>query len=370
MHIRRWKRAGLTGYIALLLLTLAGCGLQGPQSTLDPSGPVAQYQMNVFLVTFWVSVGIFLVVGSFMVFCLYKFRHTGEVKRGENLPDQGHGSAIVELGLILVSVGLVGIMVLPTLQGIFWVGTLPPQENPLVIKVTGLQWWWRFEYPEEGVVTGNELAIPAGRPVKFELHTADVIHSFWVPRLGGKMDLMPGQDNWLWLEADPDMKDAVPLPEDSPFQGSYFYGQCAEFCGESHAFMRFRVVVLDDTNFQKWVEHQKSDAVSPSTVAEDLGQQAFMKNQCASCHTIRGVKGAGGMVGPDLTHVGSRVSIAAGIMDNNVDNLIKWIHTPNYYKPGNIMYKTGYAPKEEGGMGVQLSDDDVVNLAKYLYSLK
>ncbi len=362
----RWKHAGLMGLVALLALVLTGCGLDGYQSTLAPDGPVADHQMDVFLVTLWVSVGIFVVVGSFLVYCLATFRFKGEVTEDTPLPDQGHGSALTEIALILISVGLVGVIAYPTILGIFYVGTLPQNDDALVIKVTGLQWWWKFEYPDQGVVTGNELAMPIGRPVKFELETADVIHSFWVPRLGGKKDLMPGQDNWLWLQVDAGMMDgARELPEDSPYQGHYYYGQCAEFCGESHAFMKFRVLALDDENFQKWVDHQKSEAREPSTMAEELGQQAFMKNQCATCHMISGVRGAQGLVGPDLTHVGSRVSLAAGIMENNLDNLIAWIHSPNYYKPGNVMYKAGYE-----AMNIQMSDDDVVNIAKYLHSLK
>ena len=360
----RGKRWSLLSAVALLLASLSGCGLEGPQSTVAPAGPVADLQYDVFLVTLWVSVGIFAVMGTLLVYCIAKFK----VKEGEvtdQVPEQGHGGALTEIALILVSVGLVGVIALPTLTGIFWVGTVPADENILEINVTGYQWWWSFEYPKEGVVTGNEIAIPIGRPVKFNLRTNDVLHSFWVPRLGGKVDLMTGQENWLWLQADGELKGAKPLPPGGPVEGHYYYGQCAEFCGQSHAFMRFRVLVLDDENYRKWLEHQKSDAVEASTDELMAGQKAFMENNCASCHMIRGVRGASGLVGPDLTHVGSRISLAAGIMDNTEENMKAWIREPHRWKPGNIMYTTGYQ-----AMNIQLDEGEIDSLAKYLGCLK
>ena len=188
--------------LAFLALTTAGC-VDGVQSTLDPLGPVAERQMSTFMVTLWVSLGIFAVVGSFLVYCIVKYRYEGEITPDTPLPDQGHGNALTEIALILVSVGLVGVIAIPTVTGVFWLGTEPANEDVMVIDVTGQQWWWKFDYPDLGVTCANEFAIPAGRPVRFNLNSADVQHSFWIPRLGGKMDLLPGQDNWLWLEADP-----------------------------------------------------------------------------------------------------------------------------------------------------------------------
>jgi cytochrome c oxidase subunit 2 len=331
-------------------------------------------------------------VGSFLVYCIVKFQHKGEVVRGTGLPDQGHGSASIEIALILISVFLVGIIALPTVQGVFYVGTLPKDQKVMEIDVTGIQWWWKFEYPEYGLVTANEIAIPAGKPIKFNLKAQDVLHSFWVPRLGGKMDLNPGQENWLWLQADPELlaknDDMLHtsnndkgqrwehLPDDYPFQGYILYGQCAEFCGSSHAFMQLRVLVLDDANFQKWVAWQKSDAKSnlPKDQRE-AGEAAFRSNRCGTCHTIRGVRGAGGMVGPDLTHIGTRTSIAAGWLDNTPDNLGHWIQNPNDVKPGNIMWTTGYKHTDRWGdvklpQGIVIDDAQKKVLADYLYSLK
>ncbi|MBI3924338.1 MAG: cytochrome c oxidase subunit II [Armatimonadetes bacterium] len=383
----KWVLA-IIGAVACLLLFVGATlmtvlELDGPQSTLAPDGPVAARQYEIFLITIWVSIGIFVVVGSFMAYCLLRFRHKGEITPDTPLPPQGHGNALLEIGLILVSVVLVAIMVFPTIPGIFYTGTVPAHEDVLVVRVTGYQWWWKFEYPDYGVVTANELAMPAGRPVKFDLRTADVIHSFWVPRLGGKIDMMPNQENWLWLQADPSVARGAIDPETGKERDGIFYGQCAEYCGESHAFMRFRVRVLSSAEFAGWMTEQKADAVPPTTVAEISGNKIFDQMQCGICHTVRGNPAAAGQKGPDLTHVGSRLTIAAGTLDNNIDNLRQWIHDPNSVKPGNLMWEQGYLPKREGlpeevnnlRMGVmprldELSDQDFESLVHYLSSLK
>lgn len=394
--------------LAFVALMTVGC-VNGVSSTLAPLGPVAEVQMSTFMVTLWVSLGIFAVVGSFLVYCLVKFHHKGEITPDTPLPEQGHGSAVTEIALILVSVGLVGVVALPTVQGIFWMGTEPENEEVMVINVTGQQWWWKFEYPGMGVSTANEFAIPAGRPVRFNLKSADVQHSFWIPRLGGKMDLLPGQDNWLWLQADPAMLAASDsqlstkdnkegqrfdhLPDDYPFQGYVLYGQCAEFCGDSHAFMQFRVLVLDDANFRKWVEWQKSDSKSDlDDGKKKAGEAAFLKNRCGTCHVVRGTRAAG-LVGPDLTHFGTRTSVAAGWFENVPEKVGEWIQHPGAVKPGNIMFKTGYQHYVKNGEilwdykladgaelpediqvvnagGTQITDETRDILVEYLMSLK
>ncbi|MBN9420377.1 MAG: cytochrome c oxidase subunit II [Candidatus Eremiobacteraeota bacterium] len=333
----------------LAALLASGCSLSGPQSILDADGPVARLQYETFLVTFWVSVAIFAVVGGMFLYCLVKFRAPGgEVPRDYPLPDQGHGNPLIEIGVIFVSVLLLGIVAVPAVYGVFYAGTVPEGQKALRINVTGYQWWWKFEYPELGVVTGNEAGIPVGRPVEFHVQTADVLHSFWIPRLGGKMDLTPGQDDWIWLQAD---------------KPGVYWGQCTEFCGESHAFMRMRVQAFEPDQFDKWVVEQKNNAVNLAA------PPAFGKFQCGVCHTVRGVPGAAGLVGPDLTHVGSRTSIAAGIKENQPGNLKAWIHNPNELKPGNTMYKAGYKAMFEP-MHIEMTGADEDALVEYLTSLK
>ena len=327
----------------LAALALTGCGLSGVQSTVDADGPVAEIQYQTFLVTLWVSLAIFAVVGGLFLYCLVKFRAPGgEVPPDYPLPDQGHGNPLLEIGVIFVSILLVGIVAVPTVYGVLYSGTLPQGEKPIVIKVTGYQWWWKFEYPELGVVTANECTIPVGRPVQFKVQTDDVLHSFWIPRLGGKMDLTPGQDNWIWLQADK--------------PGNY-WGQCTEFCGESHAFMRMRVIATDSASFDQWVLDQRKDVTEKPPAI-------LSKGQCAACHAIRGTY-AQGVIGPDLTHVGSRTTIAAGIHENSEENIRQWLDHPNEWKPGNHMYRDGYQL-----LNIKLEDAEERELAKYLTSLK
>lgn len=340
--MNRW----INSLLLLAAATLSGCGwgLSGPMSTLDPDGPVAKVQYDSFLVTLWVSIAIFVAVGGLFLYCLLKFTVKGEVDRDMPLPDQGHGNPLLEVGMIFVSLLLVGIIVVPSIAAQFYSGTTPKDTQPLVIKVTGYQWWWKFDYPELGITTANEAGIPTGRPVRFHVQTADVLHAFWIPRLGGKVDLNPGQDNWLWYQADK--------------PGSY-WGQCTEFCGKSHAFMKMRVNAMEPTDFDQWVAAQKAPAVNAAA------PPAFNQNQCQVCHTIRGVPGAQGLVGPDLTHVGSRVTIMAGVRNNSEGNLKAWLLDPEYHKPGNVMYKAGYK-----AMNIQMDESEADVLAKYLYSLK
>ncbi len=250
------------------------------------------------------------------------------------------------------------------------------------------------------LTTGNELVIPAGRPVHINLRTVDVIHSFWIPKLAGKVDMMPNRANFLWIEAD---------------KPGYFWGQCAEFCGESHAVMRFRVIALGPREFYDWLNAQMAPArIVPPPSADELahpravpatyrtfrhneggytdrfdvnpldawrdqqqpdtgedpvliakGRELFASKTCVSCHTIRGMAGAVGVQGPELTHVASRTTIAGGLLENNRDELHRWIHDPNEVKPGNKMWVNGYLVNN-----IKLTPEDEDALVSFLRSLK
>jgi cytochrome c oxidase subunit 2 len=219
----------------------------------------------------------------------------------------------------------------------------PDSKAALTIKVTGSQWWWRFEYEDAIasyiVTTANELHIPAGRPVLLKLRSNDVIHSFWVPQLQGKRDLIPGkEDNTLTIQAD------VP--------GTY-YGQCAEFCGHQHAKMRLLVIAESPQAFNEWLRHEREPAAEPATATEREGHRLFLDAKCVMCHTIRGTDAAA-TPGPDLTHFGSRRYIAAGALLNTPENLSQWIRDPHAFKPGVNMPTNPMSTAEQSAIASYL----------------
>ncbi|HTO05064.1 MAG TPA: cytochrome c oxidase subunit II, partial [Opitutus sp.] len=227
--------------------------MDGPQSTINVAGPVAQNQVDIFYVTCWVTFVIFFLVAGVLAYATLKFRVRSEADEHAEPPVQSHGNPLIELGLIGASVLALVIIAIPTLQGIWYTHDVPEaeKENAYTVNAVGYQWWFRFEYPNEQIenvgqlVTSNELVIPANRPVRIQLRSSDVIHSFWVPRLAGKVDMIPNRANFLWLQAD---------------EPGYFWGQCAEFCGDSHAVMRFRVIALAPKEFNEWLEQQSAPA--------------------------------------------------------------------------------------------------------------
>ncbi len=305
-------------------------------------------QWDLFMVTLIIGIVIFCAVGTVLVVLLIRYRE----RKGDDqkpLPAQGHGNPLIEVSLIGVSILLLVIIAVPTLKGIYMMNTMPGSDDDevLTVRVIGYQWWWEFEYPELGIRTANQMAIPAGKVVKLELISADVIHSFWVPRLAGKTDLIPGRRNWMWIQADNE---------------GHYYGQCAEFCGEAHAYMLFRLDSLNEENWEKWVEdHQKGAAVPEEGTEEFVGRELFMNKGCLQCHTIKD-HGSHGRGGPDLSHFASRVTLGAGWKDNNRENLTQWIKHSDTIKPGNKMYETVN--------GMNLTDDEVSKIATYLESLK
>ena len=218
--------------------------------------------------------------------------------------------------------------------------------NQITIRVTGHQWWWALEYvdptPSNTVTTANEIHIPVGRPIQIELNSTDVIHSFWVPSLHGKKDLVPGHRTTIWLQAD---------------RPGTYWGQCAEYCGLQHALMRLVVVAEPEDVFDAWLKGQRQSAAEPATDSEKHGQQVFLSTTCVMCHTITGTI-AGGRVGPDLTHLASRSILAAGAIPNARGHLAGWIADPQTIKPGAKMPQNPLPP------------EDLRDLVDYLEALK
>ena len=415
--------------------------MDGHQTTIFTEGPVAKSQTELFYVTCWVTLVIFILVGSVLAYATVKFKARNSADEHAEVPPQSHGNPLVEIGLIAGSVLALVIIAIPTLKAIWFTYDVPGADtrakfeemvqkgDVYEVNSTASQWWFKFEYPHEQIngtgslVTANELVIPAGKNVRLNLRTTDVIHSFWVPKLAGKVDMIPNRANFLWLKAD---------------HPGYYWGQCAEYCGDSHAVMRFRVIALGPKDFNDWLDSQLQPArnvaakvssaggakaqlaawrkptdfkvnesgfsskfdVSPLEAWKEKqfpekgedpeliakGHQLFGDKTCMNCHTVRGhgIERSGqkltfsGITAPDLTHVGSRTTIAAALLENNHEQLQRWVHNPGIVKPGNKMNAgigamAGYMKKDESGRWVPniiLTTDDEVALVAYLESLK
>ncbi len=370
----RLIRLAVFGAAAALFLLTAACS-QGFQSTWDPVGPVADKQLQLFNVLLWTMVVVFVLVEGALVYIVIRYRR----RPGQPRPPQIHGHTALEVTWTIIPTALIlGL-------GIWSVFTLfeldqPPtdQGDILEVTVTGHQWYFEFEYPDadgngKRISTANELRIPVDRPVSFILESDDVLHSFWVPKLGGKVDVVPSRQNTLWLMADSDMIDQ-PLP-------ATYYGQCAELCGVAHAQMRFRVTVMTEEDYQSWVaNYSPPQALTPRA---QQGQTQFQIH-CALCHTINGPEiesvaqsridsfltggDAVAVPGPNLTDLRTRQTLAAGITDLSVENLRAWIKNPDDIKPGNLMYEKA-AFYGDGG-DATLTDEQVDSLIEYLLNLR
>ena len=334
--------------LALLgLLVAVGCNPDTPQSIMEAQGPVARSQLRLFWIIFWLALVVFVLVGGWLLYTVIRFRR----KPGQGIPAQVHGNTKLEIAWTIVPIVMLAILAVPTVATQFYISD-PPEGDVLEINVKAHQWWWELEYPDSGVVTSNEIHVPVGKAVKVNLTSNDVLHSFWIPKLAGKLDIIPGKTLSMWFQADE--------------VGEYF-GQCAEFCGQSHAWMKFRVLADTPEDFEAWKQAQLTDSAQPTTDAETQGSTLFLSKACIACHTISGVPGAAGILGPNMTHVGSRTTLAAGIMDMNESNLREWIIDPEKIKPGNTMADEALAYINPD---FALSSEDIDNLVAYILSLK
>jgi cytochrome c oxidase subunit 2 len=359
-----------------------GGDLYGEQSTLNPDGvdgllgPIAQSHYDSFMLTLWITALLCITVGGPFVYALFAFKEKkGFDPKKDKLPKQTHGNTKVEVSLIFYSIILLLLIAflpfgkeqIPSIEGIayFFEGksnkhkiTLP-EKDPFTINVTGHQWWFSFHYPKYGVVTSNEMVFPINTPIKINLISADVIHSFWLAKIAGKVDLMPGQTNSMWLYTEN--------------EGNYS-GQCAEYCGDSHAYMLFRGIATTQDKFDKWVTRQKElpeitkensetfvrygdstrrqltkmEALGErlfngdaNTVPEQLREAGHTTNSiaCIECHNLAIIP-APDWAKPNLLHFAERTTIAAGWRDMNKAEIKKWVQQPGKVKPGNRMWKT------------------------------
>ncbi len=316
-------------YLGVLLLLssfalLAGCTPDDPQSTFDTVGPVSRSQLSLFYWIFWAAVVVFVVVGAALLYTTLRFRR----KPSDAMPAQTHGHTAMEIGWTIVPALILAVVAVPTVLTIFD-NANSPEPGALTVEAVGHQWWFEFKYPhptdpEEQVVTANELHIPVGEVVNVELVSRDVIHSFWIPKIAGKVDMVPNSANTIWIQSN---------------EAGEFFGQCAEFCGEAHALMRFRVIAEPREEYDAWLLAQAEPAADAIEPLAAEGQALFEGNAagCWACHTISGSAKSRGSVGPNLTHVASRGLIAAGIIENDQAGLRTWLTDPCEAKPGNVM---------------------------------
>jgi cytochrome c oxidase subunit 2 len=320
---------------------LASC--TASPSALDPHGPQGASTATLTWVMVGLAAVVWLAVMGLLVAGLLR-RRRGEARPPDAARDAGSGAIalVVACGIVVPVLVLAGLMAVTarTLAAV----AAPPTATALTVEVTGHLWWWEVHYREPDVTTANEIHVPAGQPVQLVLRSQDVIHSFWVPQLMGKLDVIPGQTNTTWLQAD------------AP--GTY-RGQCAEYCGLQHAHMALLVIADAPTDFAAWLEAQRRPATPPADPEAQRGAQAFAQVGCIACHRIRfGAAGAGGTEGPDLTHVGSRETLAAGTLPNTKGYLAGWIGNPQAIKPGTKMPT------------LQVGGEDLRALAAYLETLK
>lgn len=296
----------------------------GPQSALDPAGPQAQQLSDLF---WWMTAGTAAVWLGMIALTIYAVRVKPDpaknARRARMLIVFGGAAVPTTVLAVLLTYGL---SILPPM-----VGAAP--EGSLKIKVMGEQWWWRVQYMKEGqpVMLANEIRIPVNQPVQFELVSSNVIHAFWIPALGGKRDMIPGRTNHLALTAS---------------RTGLFRGVCAEYCGTSHALMSFVVEVMEENAFTRWLESQAAGAQQPQTELAGRGRNLFLQNGCGACHTIRGTS-AVGVIGPDLTHLGSRYSLGAGILSNDASAIERWIAYPDQIKPAVHMPAFRMLPRDD-----------------------
>ena len=412
----RPRRGGAAILAAAALLALAACaGGDYPNSTFLPTTEHNRAVTHLWdTMMFWGTV-VFVVVEAILVYTIVKYRR----RPGGPEPRHVHGNTVMEITWTLAPALILALIAVPTVRTIFQTQAKAPA-NALQVEVIGHQWWWEFRYPEYGVVTANELYLPHGRPVNFALRTADVLHSFWIPALAGKRDLISNRTNHLWFTPDSTGEAA-------------FNGSCNEYCGASHANMKFRVFTVAPANFEVWARHQAANAVFPppppdtaaplvrpaADVADSTpaapapaagwvfpgdkvpphvvpqtpipaglaipevviaagdaqrGFTTYSRSACIGCHKIRGNPSSLGLLGPDLTHVGSRYTIAGGLFPNDPRHLAHWIKNARAMKPGSLMQTLGKGERDPiMNMTVQaggLTDAEIADITAYLRSLK
>ncbi len=331
----------------MITLLLAIPGFTGNQTSLNPVGPGAQHIEHEFALIFWITSVVFLLTLLLLGISVWRKRSTLDMMPEPQAPDEASErfARMAVSAAMTVTVVLLFIMMIGSFMTSRAMGKMNG-EQALTIDVYGHQWWWEIHYPnveaDHIVVTANEIHLPTGVPIRIHGTSRDVIHSFWAPNVQGKRDLIPGYDTDIVMQVN---------------QAGRWRGQCAEYCGEQHAHMSFYMVAQPQAEFNQWLAGQIQSATEPTNAQTQHGREVFLTHACVMCHTIRGTT-AGSRVGPDLTHLASRSTIAAGELPNTIGNLGGWILNPQSVKPGCRM-----PPNEMPG-------SDLQDLLAYLETLR
>ena len=336
-----WKaRVRVVAFTGILGLVALACAEDAPQDALQPAGEYARDPDRLWDLTFFIAAVIFFIVEALLIYALVRFRH-----RPDRQAAQFHGNTKLEVILTAVPALILAGIAVPTVKEIFDLAEKPAGEF-IDVNVEGRQFWWRYDYTDLGVVTANELHIPVGKDVRLTIEGHDVNHAFWVPRLAGAQDVIPGRTNFLRLKADE--------------PGTYL-GQCKEFCGLSHSRMRLRVIAQPQAEFDQWVKDQLEEAAEAAGSLEQQGAEIF-SGVCVACHAIDGTESAPeddeALEGPNLTHFASRDTFAGAIFENTPENLADWLRDPPAMKPGSKM------------PNYNLSQQEIDALVAYLQSLE
>jgi cytochrome c oxidase subunit 2 len=392
----RLQRFAPFAMMVVLALTLVACGEAHPNTTFDPHsdyGRSIDFLWNRLLL---LGTIVFVLVEGGLIYIMFRYRK----REGDERPPQTHGNVVIEIIWTLIPAFILLFIAVPTVRIVFKTQA-KAVAGALQIEVTGHQWWWEFRYPEYGIITANEIYLPTGRTVNFKMTSNDVIHSFWIPQLGGKRDVITNRTNYIWFTPDSTLKPAE------------WNGFCTEYCGTSHAKMRFRVFTVKPDQFASWVANQQRaaefgavNATVPVTPAYSFpinqpefeyakphtpvpagmtftpgltgnahrGQQVFSSSACIGCHAIAGNPMAVGNVGPNLTHIGSRATLGAGSYPNTPAYLALWIKNARVMKPGILMPTLGkdqFDPVLKSKVTTGgLDDQQIADIVAYLSALK
>lgn len=332
MSWRKWFFLLSTAFL------LAGCTANPATTIFNTNSMIAEQKLQLFNILFWMGVAVFLLVVILLFLAIIRGRRQpGDTSE----PRQNHGNVRLEVVWTVIPFLLVIFIFFLTVRTMNAVAAPPREDGDLTVRVIGHRWFWEFQYPDLGITTANDLIIPEDTNVHLELVSVDVIHSFWVPNLSGKIDVVPGQQNAMWIRAD---------------DPGTFMGHCGEYCGMQHANMHFNVIAQPTADFNAWVQAQQQPVVAATGTLEQEGEQIVTAGLCAGCHTIQGTKMVG-KTGPDLTHLYSRTIIAGGYPLTD-EVLEQWLRNSDQLKPGNLM------------AGIRVSDQQIEAVMAYLKTLR